>query len=239
MVFVDIFFPENPEKRRKVVNYQTKFRRSFEDFKRSWNELCTSFNEVVRNEKPDWVLRLLEYNPDSHKENYILNEIKEVLEDTKSKVPKIEQDIGIKNLEEAFKEIDIETIRKVKKALDIAVGVIASSVLIYFFSSIFTPLNPTIYVVEAAIGDIRLLELILVGAVLIAVVGYIERKLLDDAIEACEKFDASCIVHLDNARRKIDGINQNIKDGVYPIDDNYIIRNGVLRRSYRRFCFIT
>ncbi|CAB4414575.1 unnamed protein product [Rhizophagus irregularis] len=229
MVFEDLFYPDNSKRRKTVINYQTKFCQSFKDFKGSWNELCTSFNNAVQNAKKDCVLRLLEYDQDSHN---ALNEIKEVLEDTKSKVPRIEHDIiGIKDLEGAFKKMNLETIRELKIVLDITVGLLTGTVLISVF---ITYLASMIDVIRAVIGGVvgGLFASIFLGAVALvikdAIVGAIERNVLEDAIEACNKFDASCIIHLDDARRKIDGINRNIKDEIYKTDDNHIIINGKL-----------
>ncbi|PKK72233.1 hypothetical protein RhiirC2_777448 [Rhizophagus irregularis] len=89
-------------------------------------------------------------------------------------------------------------------------------------------------VIRAVIGGVvgGLFPSIFLGAVALvikdAIVGAIERSVLEDTIEACNKFDSSCIIHLDDARRKIDGINQNIKDEIYKTDDNHIIINGKL-----------
>lgn len=127
----NIHHPDNSKRRKTVINYQAKFCRSFKDFKGSWNELCTSFNNAIQNAKKDCVLRLLEYDQDSHN---ALNEIKEVLENTKSKVPRIEHDIiGIKDLEGAFKKMNLETIRELKIVLDITVGLLTGTVLISVF----------------------------------------------------------------------------------------------------------
>lgn len=91
-----------------MINYKAKFCQSFKDFKGSWNELYTSFNNAFQNAKKYWVLRL-EYDQDSHN---ALNKIKEVLEDSKSMIPRIEHDIiDINDLEGAFKKINLKTIK--------------------------------------------------------------------------------------------------------------------------------
>ncbi|CAB5353968.1 unnamed protein product [Rhizophagus irregularis] len=105
MVFEHLFYPDNQRKSQEVIEYQVKFRRSFMDFKSSWNIFCGRFNVVVKETKPDWVLRLLEYNSLQSAE-YILGEINKVLEDASSKIHKIGNDIGIENLEGTFEEMN-------------------------------------------------------------------------------------------------------------------------------------
>lgn len=232
MVFEDLFYPDNPKKRQKFIDYQVKFRQSFKDFKGSWNELCKLFNNAVQEKKPDWKLRPLKYDQDSHSAEHIIGEIKKVLEHAKSKVSKIECDIGIKDLERAFKEMNPYVIKTITEALEATLGIVAIIVLITL-GAIFYYLNPVAISISTVAGVVQgLIAFVIVGvalgAIVIAISGAINSKLLDDAIEVMKNFDENCIVHLDTARRKIDGINQNIKDGVYKIDDNHIIMNGKL-----------
>lgn len=116
--------------------------------------------------------------------------------------------------------------------LDITVELLTSTV---FISVFIIYLASMIDVIRAVIGGVigGLFVSIFLGAVVAlvikdAIVEAIERNVLEDAIETCNKFDASCIIHLDDARRKIDGINRNIKDEIYKTDDNHIIINGKL-----------
>ncbi|GET56853.1 hypothetical protein RIR_jg28266.t2 [Rhizophagus irregularis DAOM 181602=DAOM 197198] len=101
--------------------------------------------------------------------------------------------------------MNLETIRELKIVLDITI--VIGGVVGGLFASIF------LGAVALVIKD--------------AIVGAIEINVLEDTIEACN-IDSSCIIHLDDARRKIDGINQNIKDEIYKTDDNHIIINGKL-----------
>ncbi|GBB98080.1 hypothetical protein RclHR1_03130021 [Rhizophagus clarus] len=235
MVFEHLFYPDNPRKRQKVIEYQVKFRRSFEDFKSSWNKLCESFNIVVREKKPDWVLRLLTYDSLQSAE-YILGKINEVLEDAKSKVRKIGSDIGIENLEGAFEEMNPHFLNMISKAFAAELGILATGMFINripILWQIFKHLKPVSVAVRAAIKVTRgLIGFVIIGVALVAItdiiIGDIQRKELEDAIKVMKKFDEGCIVHLDTARREIDGINQNIRDRTYIVDDEHVIVNGVL-----------
>ncbi|PKK73167.1 hypothetical protein RhiirC2_709825 [Rhizophagus irregularis] len=193
MVFEHLFYPDNQRKSQEVIEYQVKFRRSFMDFKSSWNIFCGRFNVVVKETKPDWVLRLLEYNSLQSAE-YILGEINKVLEDARI----IISGSYIVNLWTIFKFLKPVSVA-VRAAIKVTKGFIAYAIVGVAF---------------VAITDL--------------VIGEIQSRELKNVIEVMKKFDEGRIVHLDTARMRIDGINQNIKDGTYIVDGEHIILRGKL-----------
>jgi hypothetical protein len=130
-----------------------------------------------------------------------------------------------------------QVLTMIKEALVVTLGILVTidfiSVLRAMFAT-FKHLKPVIGAVRAAVNFSRgLIAYIIVGVAFVAMVdflnGAIKEKNLEETIEVMKKFDEDCIVHLDTARRKIDGINQNIKDGTYKVDDEHIILNGMLK----------
>ncbi|CAG8479565.1 8302_t:CDS:2 [Paraglomus brasilianum] len=236
MVFEDIFYPGNARKRKEVSDYQIKFQLRFNDFKKSWNTMCTSFNNAVQRTRPDWILQRLDYTPDSQKADDILNGIKSVMEDTKDKIPKMEHDLGIKDIAGAFEKRDAEKFKKISTALTALLGTFETVIVIHVLKIIFKHVKPICGIIVASVRRLGgVIGFILGGfvATLVAsvILGAIESKKLGDAIEEFRKFDEDCIEHLEDMRRKIDGINQNIVDGIYKINDYYFIQDRKLKED--------
>ncbi|CAG8504008.1 3467_t:CDS:1 [Paraglomus occultum] len=246
MVLVDLFYPDNVKKREQVSEYLTRFRVRFEDFKKSWNTMCTSFNNAVKQKRPDWVLQKLDYNPTSQEPDYILKEIKRVLEDAINKVPKLEQDLDIKDIAgvfektnaKVFQKSNLEKFKEIHTALASIFGIFQTSIVICVIVMIVKHAKPVYKTVVKGIQHIGVLGLLglLVGGIAVtllisAIWGAIESEKLEKAIKELRTLNEECIEPLGDMRRKIDGINQNIADGIYKIDEHFFIKDRELKED--------
>lgn len=257
MIFDDVFYPGNPERRRTVSNLRAEIIDAFHSYKNAWNENAKLIMDIFHDGAcgtpyENMEILFLKKDIETHTVNDCLSEMKTALDDTEKKIKKIVDDIGISDLipdwsKEDFKieNIDKNLILNVGKALSATLGSTAAGFLGYYvFVNISFAitwkgfLTGALSSVAATLGG-TIGGIIAGGAAFIitdmissAITGAIERKELNEAIDALNKLKEAVYKPLMDGRDHIRGLIQNIKDGSYSLGngwyigkegDNYII----------------
>jgi hypothetical protein len=248
MIFEDIFYPGNREKRQQIADLQAESRRSFESFKEAWNQFANILNPCfdefgekefagVKNYS-EYKLKNLSYNIKTDNVTQCLHEINDAVESARNKLDKFIKDINLEQLLPNNLSVDLfdEHSGKVRRALLGLPSVTLSSFATYYT---YHAVRIVITIVNLAGATISSLMEILGGiagglivggvafivsdAIIGAINGAIERKELEDAVDVLKKFKEKVSDPLREAGDKIRGILQSIKDGVYILSDDMML----------------
>lgn len=247
MIFDDLFYPDNPKRRQEVANLRAEISKLFDDYKTAWNtnaDLLTGIFAKVPN--PSYAgTKILTLSKDIHEDTVenCIDEINDVLTDTTTKLNKLATDIGLDKLLPAdWKEkgvkldnIGTDTIKKIGQAISGVLSTAASAFVGYY---VFTGVTVAMTLIRVAVGAATTIGKLaggalagaLVGGVVFiitdiiasAITGAIERKELNEAIDSLTKL-RDAVKPLSEATVKLAGVNQNIKDGLYRLDDTHIL----------------
>lgn len=248
MLFDDVFYPGNPDRRREVSKLRAEIIDIFQSYKNAWNDqahlLMEIFHEGAQGtpyESMEIVLLKKDIREDTV--NDCLSEMKAALEDTNKKIKKIVDDIGISDLipdwrSDDFKveNLDRNVILTIGKALSSVLGATAAGFVGYcvFVNLSFAItwsgfLAGAISSVAATLGGV-LGGIIAGGAAFLitdiissAITGAIERKELNESIEALQKLKNVVEEPLRKGRDEIRGMIRNIKDGSYSLGNGWYI----------------
>ena len=173
-----------------------------------------------------------------------INEINDVISDTKTKLDKLVEDIGLSELLPTdwkdkgctIDQIGAENVRKIGQIVS---GLASSAAAAFVGYYIFTGVTVVRSLITAITGTATSLlamysgaiaGTILGGAAFIitdlvasAITGAIERKELNEAIDALKNLKAQIDPSLSQAATKLAGVTQAIKDGLYRLDDKHIL----------------
>lgn len=248
MIFDDLFYPGNPKRRQKVDELRGEIIVSFNNYKTAWNNNATLLNGIfaqVKNPKfAGLTLLTLTKNINSDSLKDCINEINNVISDSKTKLDKLVEDIGMsKLLPSDWKEkgcsinqIGAENVRKIGQIIS---GLASSAAAAFIGYHVFTGVTVAVGLIATISGATSGLlaicggalgALVLGGAAFVitdliasAITGAIERKELNEAIDALTKMrDKLCPV-LSDATVKIAGVTQSIKDGNYRLDATHLL----------------
>lgn len=248
MIFDDVFYPGNPERRREVSRLRAEIIDIFQSYKNAWNEQAELLMEIFREGAPNTPyenMKIILLKRDIREDTVsdCLSEMKAALEDTDKKIKKIVDDIGISGLipdwrSEDFKveNLDKNVILTVGKALSATLGATAAGFVGYcvFVNISFAItwsgfLAGAVSSVAATLGGV-LGGIIAGGAAFLitdiissAITGAIERKELNESIEALQKLKDAVGEPLRRGRDEIRGMIRNIKDGSYSLGDGWYI----------------
>lgn len=248
MIFDDIFYPGNPRRRQEVANLKGEVIAIFKNYKIAWNNNAMLLNDIFAHvQNPVFAgmtIMTLEKNIESDTVGDCIDEINKVILNTKDKLNKLVDDIGLsKFLPADWKEkgcsldqITKENIQKIGKALSGVISTTAAGFVGYYvfsgvcvISGLITVITNTAINLSAILGG-ALLSAILGGAVFIitdliasAITGAIERKELNEAIDSLKKLKEKIEPTLSSATGALCGITQSIKDGLYRLDDKNIL----------------
>lgn len=247
MIFDDLFYPGNPQRRQKVANLRAEIVTKFEGYKTAWNanaELLTGIFATVTNPKYAG-MKILTLSKDIHQDTVgdCIDEINTVLTDTTEKLDKLVEDIGLSSLlPDDWKKkgvkmdsIGADTIKKIGQVVS---GVLSTAVSAFVGYYVFTGVTVAITLARIAAGAAvtigafaggALAGALIGGAAFIitdliasAITGAIERKELNEAIDALTKLH-DAVKPLSEATVKLAGVTQSIKDGVYRLDNEHIL----------------
>jgi hypothetical protein len=248
MIFDDLFYPGNPKRRQEVANLRGEIIVIFENYKAAWNDNADLLNGIFAQVKDSkyagLTLLTLKKNIESDAVGDCINEINAVISDTKNKLDKLVEDIGLSKLLPAdWKEkgctIDQIGAENVRKIGQIVSGLASSAAAAFVGYYVFTGVTVAIGLVQAVAGVVSgmlsmcggvLAGIVLGGAAFVitdlissAITGAIERKELNEAIDALKKLKSQIDPCLTNATVKLAGITQSIKDGVYLLDETHLL----------------
>lgn len=252
MIFDDVFYPGNPERRREVSRLRAEVIDIFQSYKNAWNEQAELLMEIFREgaqETPYENMKIVLLKMDIRKNTVdeCLSEMKAALDDTNKKIKKVVDDIGISDLipnwgSGGFKveNLDKNVILAVGKALSATLGATAASFVGYcVFVNISFAITWSGFLAGAVSSVVATLGGVLGGiiaggaAFLItdiissAITGAIERKELNESIEALQKLKDAVEEPLRKGRDEIRGMIRNIKDGSYSLGNGWhIVKEG-------------
>lgn len=247
MIFDDLFYPDNPKRRQEVANLRAEIAKQFEDYKSAWNSNADLLTGIFANvQNPSYAgMKILKLSKDIHKDTVgdCIDEINSVLKDTTTKLDKLVTDIGLDKLlpadwkEKGVKLDDIgtDTIKKIGQIISGVLSTAASAFVGYY---VFTGVTVAMSLIHMFTGTMMtigsfaggaLAGALIGGVVFIitdiiasAITGAIERKELKEAIDSLTKL-RDAVKPLSEATVKLAGVNQNIKDGLYRLDDTHIL----------------
>lgn len=244
MIFDDLFYPGNPKRRQEVVNLRAEIVKRFEDYKSAWNTNANLLTKIFATaQNPGYAgMTILTLSKDIHQNTVgdCIQEINDVLADTTTKLDKLVTDIGLDKLLPAdWKEkgatlgsIGTDKIKKIGQTISGVLSTAASAFVSYY---VFTGVTVALTLIQAftetaiCIGGGALAGAVIGGAAFIitdliasAITGAIERKKLNEAIDALTELRTN-VEPLSEGAVKLAGIAQSINDGVYRLDDEHIL----------------
>lgn len=248
MIFDDLFYPGNPKRRQEVANLRGEIIVIFKNYKTAWNDNAALLNSIfaqVQNSKyAGLTLRTLNKDIESDTVGNCISEINDVISDTKTKLDKLVEDIGLsKLLPEDWKEngctidqIGAENVRKIGQIVSgLSSSAAAAFVGYYVFTGVTVATALITTITGAATGLLAMCSGALAAAVLggaafiitdliaSAITGAIERKELNEAIDSLRNLKSQIDPCLPQATAKLAGVTQSIKDGLYLLDATHIL----------------
>ncbi len=248
MIFEDAFYPDNPKRRQEVSLLQAEVKIKFESYKDAWNHFANIINPCfddldksssVGETFSQYKLKTLNYNLEKDVDQCI-REINEVIKDAKSKLDKFVKDIGLEeNLPNLSVNLEENEKYKIYRLLNGIPSITLSAFATYYTYWAVRIVIAIANIAEAAIGALTEIlggifaGLIVGGAAFIvsdmiisAINGAIERKNLENAIDALKEFKKKVADPLGEAGDKLRGILQSIKDGAYILSDEFMLIRG-------------
>ena len=248
MIFDDLFYPGNPGRRQEVANLRGEIIAIFKNYKTAWNDNANLLNGIFAQvQNPTYAgltFRTLQKNIESDTVGDCINEINDVISDTKTKLDKLVEDMGLSELLPAdwkdkgctIDQIGAENVQKIGQIVSgLASAAAAAFVGYYVFTGVTVAVGLISAITGAATGLLAMCGGALVGAVLggvafiitdliaSAITGAIERKELNEAIDSLKKLKGQIDPCLPQATAKLAGVTQSIKDGLYRLDDKHIL----------------
>lgn len=248
MIFDDLFYPGNPERRQEVANLRGEIIAVFKNYKTAWNDNAALLNGIFAQvQNPAYAgltLRTLQKNIESDTVGECINEINDVILDTKTKLDKLVEDIGLSKLLPAdwkekgctIDQIGAENVQKIGKIVSgLASSAAAAFVGYYVFTGVTVAAGLITAITGAATGLLGICGGALAGAIIggvafiitdliaSAITGAIERKELNEAIDSLKKLKAAIDPALPDATAKLAGVALSVKDGLYRLDATHIL----------------
>lgn len=248
MIFDDLFYPGNPGRRQEVANLRGEIIAIFRNYKTAWNDNANLLNGIFAQvQNPNYAgltLRTLQKNIESDTVGDCIKEINDVISDTKTKLDKLVEDIGLSELLPAdwkdkgctIDQIGAENVRKIGQIVSgLASSAAAAFVGYYVFTGVTVAVSLVTAITGAAAGLLAMCSGALAGAILggaafiitdliaSAITGAIKRKELNEAIDSLKKLKGQIDPSLPQATAKLAGVTQSIKDGLYRLDDKHIL----------------
>lgn len=246
MIFEDVFYPDNPNRRRQVYELRGEIISIARRYKAEWNDIVLTLNAAFAEAKSkDFSFELMPLSKDIDRDSLseCIVEIDTALKDAKEKLPQLIKDMNIedklpKDWATNPKAINLnpDTIKLIGGAIS---GIVSGSaglvVFLYIFSGVRVLqtllamviqlgsfiLSPVFAAVSAAItGSVAF---VITDMVVSAITGAIERKKLTEAIDALKELKEK-MKPLDESISKLAAINLGLRKGSYQLDDSHILR---------------
>lgn len=249
MLFDDVFYPGNPERRQRVADLQGEIKGQFNSFKQAWNDTVDLINDAFSkvNQAPYNKIRLIRVNYDIQVQTVseAVQEINNVTKDANGKLAKLVSDIGLSEYlpsgwETGDLKLDFDPDSEVAKKIGAAIsgtvaavaGAIASwyaysgvTIFILLVNSAGAGLTSLLAIASGALAGLIIgsTAFVVTDLIVSAITGAIERDQLEDAIDALEKLKTEVGDKIAEAAIKVSGVYQTIKDGMYKLDDKHIL----------------
>ena len=245
MIFEDVFYPDNPKRRRQVYELRGEIVSIIRRYKAEWNDIVLTMNTAFAEAKSkDFSFELIPLMKDIDHDSLsdCITEIDTALKDAKEKLPQLIKDM---NIEDKLPKdwatnpnainLNPDTIKLIGSVIS---GTISGSaglvVFLYIFSGVRALqalltlvvqlgsfiLSPVFAAVSAAItGSIAF---VITDMVVSAITGAIERKKLTEAIDALKELKEK-MKPLDESISKLAAVNLGLRKGSYQLDESHIL----------------
>lgn len=246
MIFDDIFYPGNPGRRKTVENLRAEIRIKFQNYRETWNKFADVLNDAFAKskEKEFSSIKIDKLEKDIEKDTIgdCVNEINQVLEKTQKVLNKVVNDIGLADLlpedweEKGVKLDNINYNSWIAKGIFAGISISLGAFITYYVTSgVVLILTITSVVAGATLGLGTILGGVLAGAMIggavfvitdmiaSAISGAIERKNLNEAIDALEKLKTEVADRLENGAGQINSICLDNASGSYRLDDSHVL----------------
>lgn len=240
--FVDIFYPDNPQRRLKVENLRAECREAFIAFKTEWNLYATAFNDTLKGSSYEQKFHLtsMTYNPDNDDVETMIREINSRLKFATKNIEELRNRLGEDYPK--FKDLEVSLKNGTATAKDVAniildIGETALGGVIAFYA--YNGIRLFLAIANLAGAGISDLASLLAGAfgglilgaaaviitdiIISAIEGAIERSELESAIGALEKFKKQVANPISKTASDIGAQANNITSGLYRLNDHLII----------------
>src|SRR5580704_9597612 len=205
MLFDDLFYPGNPGRRQQVSDLRGQVRADFMQFTSAWNDCATLLNSILRQRHPDLILLTLTCNVDSDCVQVCVNDFNRVITDAKPKLDKLLKDIGLEHgvpgVVPGSIDMDPEALHKINNFIT---GAVDASVAAFATWYVYNSIRLFVLVLNyagAAVSDLASLLAGALGGLIVGAVGFVitdiiasaitgavERKQLNEAIDALTEF---------------------------------------------------
>jgi hypothetical protein len=243
MIFEDIFYPGNPQRREDIRNYQAALKNGLTTYQGSWNELVGYINPIFQSLDDQAYNKIhfktLDFDLKVTPISTCLERINSTGENTKAQLEKLFNDIGLPSLPDGKK---LQTEKDVAGAInfyisklpsliiDTALSVAVSAIVVATIRmlAVLAQLSTVFTFVATTLGSIIFggVAFIISDMVVSAITGAIERKELNEAIEVYKQADETVTTPLVKASAKMAGVSQCFKDGLFKIDDEHLLMRG-------------
>ncbi|HJA40369.1 MAG TPA: hypothetical protein H9667_02400 [Firmicutes bacterium] len=249
MIFDDVFYPGNPRRRQEVANLRGEIIALFNGYQAAWNKNADLLNDIFYKSAsgtPFQAIRIayIQKNITKDTVNDCLAEMKAVIDDTQTKLNKLVEDIGVSKLLPSnwekggvkIEDLGKDTLLKIGKAFTAVLSTTGAGFLGYyvfvsvsfavtwggFVSGAISSIAATL---SGVLGGIIAggVAFILTDMIASAITGAIERKELNEAIDALTELKRAIKDPLTNGINAISGISQNIKDGNYKLGNGWYL----------------
>lgn len=161
MIFDDFFYPGNPKRRQEIANLRGEIIAIFNNYKTTWNNNANLLNGIFAQvQNPAYAgmtLRTLEKNIESDTVGDCINEINDVISDSKTKLDKLVEDIGLSELLPVdwkekgctIDQIGEENVQKIGKIVSGLTCIAASAFVGYY---VFTGVTVAVTLITAITG---------------------------------------------------------------------------------------
>lgn len=239
MLFDDLFYPGNPGRRQQVSDLRGQIRADFMQFENSWNDCADLLNGIMKMRYPQYQLLKITCSVDNDCLQQCVDEYQRVVNDGKQKLDKLINDIGlskgIPGLPSNF-DLDPEAQHKINMFISGAVDTAVASFATWY---VYNSIRLFVVIINYAGAAVSELAAFLGGAlggmiagaigfvitdlIASAITGAIERKQLNEAIDALTTVRDQVADPLLKAAGRLAGVTQSIRDGAYKVSDTLMI----------------
>jgi hypothetical protein len=240
MLFDDYFYPGNPQRRQQVSDLRGQVRADFMMFKNSWNDCAAVLNPILAVNHPDLQLMILTCDTDVNCVKDCVDMFNAAITDAQPKFAKLLNDIGLSAGVPGLKPGDItmdpDALHKINSFLTGAADTAVSAFATWYVYNSIRLFTLVLNYAGVAVSEVASMLAGALGGLVVGAVGFVitdiigsaiagavERKELNEAIDALTEFRDKVADPLLQAAGKLAGVTQSIKDGAYKLSDTLLI----------------
>ncbi|ODJ92247.1 hypothetical protein BB779_04030 [Pseudomonas viridiflava] len=241
--FSDVFYPGNPQRRQQVEDLKSEGRIAFLSFKTQWNQFTQELNSALSQADPKYgtyQITPVTYDEDADDTQTMINQINSVLQSADSQIQELRT--ALKADVTGFEQLEIDlqngtaTVKNVADLLvEVGETVFGGFVAYYTYNGIrlfVTLLNMAdagisalTEILAGVMGGMILgaAAVLITDAIISAIEGAIERKQLNEAIEALQEFKTQVTDPLSNTASQVGAQYIAMSQGLYRLNDTLLL----------------